>query len=268
MRQFRGCAVPDHAVPGEDDRSDSLLDQAGRLFDARPGRCGGADRLAGERLLVRAGFVLRDVLRQFDVSRPRFLRLGEFERFPEDLGDDVRALDPRIPFRDSTEQLEDVDVLVRLAVDLREVRLGGDCDERRPVEERVRHARHEVRRAGPEGREAHAGAAGQTAVDVRHERGGTFVPREDELDRAASECVHQLEVLLSRDSEGETHALALETRDQELSGVHSPAPTARGSFHPTRSGVRRVLMLGGDRDGGKDDPVSRRSADRDGRHVF
>src|SRR5712691_2672829 len=40
------------------------------------------------------------------------------------------------------------------------------------------------------------------------------------------------------------------------------------SLHPTRSGVRRVFVLGGDRDGGEDEPVSRRSADRDGRHVL
>src|SRR5213594_5154151 len=41
-----------------------------------------------------------------------------------------------------------------------------------------------------------------------------------------------------------------------------------GSLHPARRGVWRVLVLGGDGDGGEEEPVSRRPANRDRRHVL
>src|SRR3989475_1854880 len=134
LRQLRGRTVADHAVPREDDGSGRFLDEDCGLFDARSGRSGSADRFSGQWLLLRVGLVLRDVLREFDMGGPGLFRLGEFERLPHDLRDDVWALDAGIPFRDGTEQMQDVDVLMGLPMDLREIRLGGDRDERRPIE--------------------------------------------------------------------------------------------------------------------------------------
>ncbi len=81
-------------------------------------------------------------------------------------------------------------------------------------EERVRHAGHEVRGAGPQRRQADAGAAGKAAVDVGHERRGPFVSGQDEADRTVAERVHQLEVLLPRDPEGETDAFTFQAGDK------------------------------------------------------
>src|SRR6266545_327222 len=133
-----------------------------------------------------------------------------------------------------SEQVQDVDVLVGLAVDPRQVRLGRDRDERSAVEERIRHAGHEIRRAGSQGREADAGPAGEAAVDVGHERRGSFVSSQDEPNRTVAEGVHQLEVLLPRDSEGEPDAFTFQTGDEE-----------RGGFHADGIGGGRFMACGG-----------------------
>src|SRR5207245_394899 len=83
----------------------------------RSGWRGSADRFPAERLLLRVGFVLRDVLRKFDMGRPGLFRLSEFERLADDLRDDVRVLHAGIPLRDGAEQLQDVDVLMGLPMD-------------------------------------------------------------------------------------------------------------------------------------------------------
>ena len=146
-----------HAVAGQDDGSRRRGDEPGRVVQGLLGRLGevgvsGDQRSqVGRRLEPRGG----DVLRQLDVGRAGFGQLGHAERLAHDLGDRAGPLDALVPLRDGPEQPHDVDVLVRLLVDLAEARLAGQGDHRGAVQERVGHARHEVGRPGPERRHGH-----------------------------------------------------------------------------------------------------------------
>jgi len=60
--------------------------------------------------------------------------------------------------------------------------LPGDGDDGRAIEVRVGDAGDEVRRPGPECRQAHARPAGEPPPDVRHERGALLVTARDEPD--------------------------------------------------------------------------------------
>src|SRR5439155_20454782 len=80
--------------------------------------------------------------------------------------------------------------------------------------------------------EAHARTTGETAVDVRHERGGAFVPRQDKPDGASPQGVHEFQVLFPRDPEREPDPFVLETGDQELRGFHEPPGIARRFISP------------------------------------
>ncbi len=226
LRQLGGRTVPDHAVASQDDRPGRLLDKGGGPFHTVPRRRRSADPLPWKGLLVLSRFVLADVLRKFDVGRARLLGFRELERLADDLRDDVRALDPSVPLRDRSEQPQHVDVLVRLPMDLREIRLGRDRDERSPVEEGVRYTGHEIRGSGSQRGEAQSGPAGEAAVHIRHEGGRPLVSRQDEANRAAAQAVHELHVLLSRDPEGETDPFAFEAGDEKFRGVHEAAWTA------------------------------------------
>src|SRR5205807_4985109 len=92
--------------------------------------------------------------------------------------------------------------------------------ERSAVEEGIGHARDEIRRAGPQRREANPRVGGESSVDVRHERSGLLVAGEDETDGAVPKGVHQLQVLLAGNPEGETDPFVSEAGDEESRGFH------------------------------------------------
>src|SRR5207302_7225806 len=85
----------------------------------------------------------------------------------------------------------------------------------------IRDARDEIRHSGPQRREAKPRVGGEPSVDVRHERGGLFVAGEDETNGAVPEGVHQLQVLLAGNPEGETDLFVFEAGDEESRGFHA-----------------------------------------------
>jgi hypothetical protein len=122
-----------------------------------------------------------DVLGQLEVGGARLLGLRDLERLADDLGHDVRRVDPRVPLRDRRHHRDDVEVLVRLLVHALKVALAGERDERRPVEVRVCDGGDEVRRPRAEGSQADAGAPGEPADHVRHVRTALLVAHREEL---------------------------------------------------------------------------------------
>jgi len=219
--QLIRCTAPDHAVPREHDRPLGPLNQIGCLVEARSIRRRVRDALDGQRSRGRIRLFICDVFGQFDVRRARLLRLGQLERLPYDFRNRVRAFNPGIPLCDGVKQLQDVHELMGFSVHPRQVRLGRDCHERSAVEEGIGYARDEIRRSGPQRREANPRVGGEPSVDVRHERSGPFVAGEDEADRAFPKGVHQLQVLLAGNPKSETDPFVFEAGDEESRGLHA-----------------------------------------------
>ena len=98
--------------------------------------------------------------------------------------------------------------------------LPGDRDHRRAVEECVRHAGDEVRRAGTERPHRDRGTAGEAPVDVRHECRALLVAGRDVPDtlvvRQRVEDVHRL---LAGHGEDVLAALGGEAVDEEVGGA-------------------------------------------------
>ena len=159
---------------------------------------------------------LHHVLGQLDVRGARLLRLGDLERLADDLGDDVRVREARVPLRDRPHHPQQVDVLVRLLVHALEVALAGERDQRRAVEVGVGHRGDQVQRAGAERPQADAGAAGQAPVDVGHVGAALLVADGHELDRGVVERLVEVERLLARDAEHVRDALGLEALDEDV----------------------------------------------------
>ena len=161
----------------------------------------------------------RDVLGQLDVGRAGLLEAGGPERRAHRLRDGVGSADPRRPLGDRLEHPRDVDELVRLLVQLVRAGLPGDGDHRRPVEERVRDARHEVGRARAERRHRDGGPPREPAVDVGHERRTLLVTGRDVTHavvvRQRVEDVHRL---LAGDGEDPLAALGGEAVDEQAGG--------------------------------------------------
>ena len=212
---------PDDAVAGQDERAVRPVHDVRGARERRPVGRRPARLVDPEGLAL--GRVARHVLRQLQVARPGLLLLGDLERLPDDLGDDLGGLDLGVPLREGPERLHDVHVLVGLLVEEAAGQLAGDGHDGRPVEVRVGQARGEVRRAGPEGRQAHARPAGEPPPDIRHERGRLLVADRDEADRRVEEGVVQVERLLARHAEDVADAFLLEAADQELGTGHGRA---------------------------------------------
>ena len=146
------------------------------------------------------------------------------ERLGDDLGDRARDLDPCRPLRDRLEHPRDVDVLVRLLVDLVDPGLPGERDHRRAVEVGVGDAGDEVRRARPQRRHRDRAAAGEPAVDVGHERGALLVAGRDVADaRVVGERLEDVHRLLAGHGEDVLAALGREAVDEEVGG-RPPVP--------------------------------------------
>jgi hypothetical protein len=107
-------------------------------------------------------------------------------------------------------------VLVGLLVHPLEVRLPGQGDERRAVQERVRDAGDEVRRARPERAEADAGAPREAAVHVGHVGAALLVAHGDEGDRRPLERLVEVQRLLSGDPEDVLDPLGLEALHEQI----------------------------------------------------
>jgi len=211
-----GRALADHAVAGEDDRVLRRRDQLGGVFDLRVGSDGRVRRLHGDRLLL--DLHLRDVLGEVDEGAARLLGLRDLEglahHFRHDLGcDDLRAV-----LRDRLEHVHEIEDLVAFLVQARGGTLPRDRDDGRAVHVRVRNAGDEVGGARAERGHANARAPGEAAIHIRHERRALLVVAGDELDRAAEQCIHHVDVLFTRNAEDVLHAFVLQALDQKFGG--------------------------------------------------
>ena len=94
--------------------------------------------------------------------------------------------------------------------------LAGDQDHRHRAEMGIGRAGREVERAGPERRDAHAGAAGQTPMRCCHEGCRLLVAGEDQLDLRLAQRFDHMQVLLPGDAEDALDPLILERSHQKI----------------------------------------------------
>jgi hypothetical protein len=166
----------------------------------------------------RLGFDLgrHHVLGKLDVGRAGLLRLGQLEGLANDLRDDGRIGEARVPLRDGTHHAEQVDVLMGLLVHALEITLSGERHEGSAIEKGVGHRRGEVQRTRAEGAQTDARAAGQAPVDVRHVSASLLVTDGHELDARARQGLVEIEGLLAGDSEDVLDALGLEALHEQV----------------------------------------------------
>ncbi len=124
------------------------------------------------------------------------------------------------------EQVDQVEHLVAFLVHARGRALPGNADDRRAVHVGVGKTGDEVGRAGSERRQANAGLAGEAAVNVGHEGGALLVPGGDELDTAADQRIHDVEIFFAGNPEYVFHALVFEAAHEQVAGFH---------FYPRKS---------------------------------
>ena len=195
------------AADGLDRRGDRLV------LSHRAARSGGRNRVQA------VGAFAGDVFRKFQVHRPGPLLLGDPERLAHTgrngggRDDLVRIMGDRLHQVDQVENLESTLLggLDRL--------LAGDHHHRHRPELGVGGGGDEVGRAGPQRRQAHARAPGQTAFGGGHEAGGLLVAGDDQLDGRGSERFEKIEVFLAGHAVDPTHALGFETFDQQFGGI-------------------------------------------------
>src|SRR2546428_3818741 len=144
-----------HAVTDEDHRRLRRVDDLRRLIERLVLRLW--IRRAADLERRHVDGLARDILGELDVRGAGLLDARETERLAYDLGHGLGDGDAGRPLRDRLEHPDDVDVLVRLLVVTLEAGLTGDPVERRAIQLRVGDTGEEVRGAGAERREAHAG---------------------------------------------------------------------------------------------------------------
>ena len=117
------------------------------------------------------------------------------------------------------------------------VGLACDRHDRGTVHVRVGDAGDEIACARPQGGEADAGAAGEAAVYVRHEGGGLLVARQDELEVAVEQHIHDVDVLFARDPVDGVDSFVLEATHEQLCSLHGKSPFGL-LFPPDRTCIR------------------------------
>ncbi len=100
-------------------------------------------------------------------------------------------------------------------------KLTGERDERCTVEVRLRDSGHEIRRAGPEGRDARTGDTARARHRLGHEPRCRLVPREDELEPGFAEALDEVDDLAAGMAGDVANArgaqpVADQTRDRRL----------------------------------------------------
>ena len=135
---------------------------------------------------------------------------------------------------------------MRFLVHPLEVDLTGERHQRRPVQERVRDPRHEIRGPRSQSPETHTCSAGEAAVHVGDERAGLLVTHRNELDRRPIERLAEVERLFAGDPEYEPDPLRLEALDQDLRRFgHSNVMSWRATSPPSSGGEPGVDLPSG-----------------------
>ena len=99
--------------------------------------------------------------------------------------------------------------------------LPRDSHQRSVIEVGVGDARHQIGRARPQRRKAHARLSAEPAVHIRHERRGLFMPGDDNLDPRIQQGIGECQRFLSGHAKDETHALVFQTPHQQRRRIHA-----------------------------------------------
>ena len=209
----------DHAVSRQDHRKFRRRDQFRGLADLPRRRDRRRGALHLQRLLP-LNVHLGNVLGKIDEAHARSLGLRLLEGLADDLGNRLGLDHLGAVLRDRPKQVDQVQVLVALLMHSRGGRLARYGHDRGIVHVGVGHARNQVRRTRPQGRQTDAGPARQPPVDIGHEGRRLLVPRRYEAHRASAQRLHDVEVLLPGDAEDELHTLVLQAANEEFGGLH------------------------------------------------
>ena len=235
MRQRLARVAADGTMSREHDGALGSGNEVGRRADARDVSELGIRLVGMNRMGARPFLDLhaRDVARQIDMGRARFLLLRVLEGIADDFVDRISADNLAAALRHRLEQRHEVEILVRRDVHALRADLARDADERRAIHIRIGDARDEVCRARAERAEADACTPCQAAVHVGHERRALLVAHRDELDGRIAERLDDFEILFARDAEDVLDAFAFQAFDEDLRGIHKHRPF---SFHSSGIG--------------------------------
>ena len=153
-----------------------------------------------------------DVLRQFQVNRPRSLFHRHAEGVANQRRDGARAYDLAGRFGQRPHRCDHVDDLEAGLLAAHDALLTGQKDHRHGAEIGIGGAGDEIQCAWAERGNADAGSAGQTAMGRRHESRRLFVPGEDKFDARGTQRLDDVEVFLAGDAEDELDPFVLERR--------------------------------------------------------
>ncbi len=181
LKRF-GRAGARRPVAGQDDGPRRAVQDRGCPPNLRRRRLVRSRNVEVERGQPGVGRRRLDVFWDRQIHRAGPLRLGQLECLANHLGDRFGRDHHAGPLGDRLEHGDEVDALVRLLVDAVQADLGGERKERRAVGRRVGDTEEQVDRPWPKRRRAHTGLAGETSVDLSHERGGLFVSYQDVTD--------------------------------------------------------------------------------------
>ncbi len=139
-------------------------------------------------------------------------------RMRQVFGNALRAIDLRNPLGYAAVHLAIVDFLERFAVDHVAADLADEDDHRRGILSGCVNADGRIRRARAAGHKRKSGAAGELAMGLRHVRGATLLPANDESESVA-DTVHRVEdsqIALAGNAESEGRVLREQAGDEDL----------------------------------------------------
>ena len=170
------------------------------------------------------------ILRQRDDDRPREPGHGNLQAPQDRLGNARRIGDLRHPFGDAAEHACVIDLLERVATQVRRGHLPDQQDQGHRILLRGVDRNRGVARARAAAHAGDAGTAGEARIGERHEPRPGFVAAHHRVDVGpAMERVEQREIALARDAEEAVDAMRDEARDDQFCGgrhgcsVHCPA---------------------------------------------
>ena len=218
FHELRRRAAPVDAEARDQDRPLGLAEHVERRLEIGAVRAG-RDPVRHQRRLggVVAGLARGLALRKFEMHRagrrPGRGAHGAAHLLAHGLGVDGRA-----PFHDRLVDRELVDALAQPGL-VGRPRIGiGDRDQRRAVEEGMRHAVDHVGGAGPARRQANARAAGDVAPGRGQHGAGHLLFHQQKPHLTLARRFHQLDQFAAGMADDERRAGILERRGQHFDG--------------------------------------------------
>ena len=157
----------------------------------------------------------QDIFGQRHHHRPGPALHRDAKRARDQFGHARGAIDLDHPLGDRPEHLLVVELLERLALAHAALDLADEHDQRRRILRRDVDAVGAVHRAGAAGDEADAGAPGQLAISLRHDRGAAFLAAHQHVDRGVMQRIEHGEKTFAGDAGQPVDALLDELVDQD-----------------------------------------------------